>query len=126
MENQMHTDEGKETTIEELVRIAVRFRDEREWRQFHTPKELGIQLMLEAGELLELMQWKNGGELTEHLEKRRGDVADELADVMHSVVLIADEMGIDLGEAFKNKMLKNAAKYPVEKARGSSKKYNEL
>lgn len=122
----MHTDEGKETTIEELVRIAVRFRDEREWRQFHTPKELGIQLMLEAGELLELMQWKNGGELTEHLEKRRGDVADELADVMHSVVLIADEMGIDLGEAFKNKMLKNAAKYPVEKARGSSKKYNEL
>ena len=115
-----------ETTIEELIRIAVRFRDEREWRQFHTPKELAIQMVLEATELLELMQWKNGGELAAHLEKRRGDVADELADVMHSVVLIADEMGIDLGEAFRRKMEKNAVKYPVEKARGSSKKYDEL
>jgi NTP pyrophosphatase (non-canonical NTP hydrolase) len=114
------------TTIEELVRIATEFRDEREWRQFHTPKELAIQLVLEAGELLALMQWKNGKDLERHLEERRGDVADELADVMHSVVLIADEMGIDLGKAFKEKMGKNAKKYPVEKARGSSKKYDEL
>ena len=116
----------KSTTIEELIEIATKFRDEREWRQFHTPKELAIQLMLEAGELLELMQWKNGEELARHLTKRREDVADELADVMHSVVLIADEMGIDLGEAFKQKMQKNARKYPVEKARGSAKKYDEL
>jgi dCTP diphosphatase len=115
-----------ETTIEELIRLATRFRDEREWRQFHTPKELAIQLMLESAELLELMQWKNGGELIAQLENRREEVADELADVMHSVVLIADEMGIDLGDAFKQKMRKNAAKYPVEKARGSSKKYDQL
>jgi NTP pyrophosphatase (non-canonical NTP hydrolase) len=114
------------TTIEELTRIATTFRDEREWRQFHTPKELAIQLVLEATELLELMQWKNGDELAKHLEKKRTDVADELADVMHSVVLIADEMGIDLGVAFKEKMEKNAKKYPVEKARGSAKKYHEL
>ena len=113
-------------TIEELTRIATKFRDERDWRQFHSPKELAITLVLEATELLELMQWKNGAELAAHLEKRKGDVADELADVMHSVVLIADEMGIDLGTAFKEKMEKNAKKYPVEKARGSAKKYHEL
>lgn len=113
-------------TIEELTRIATKFRDEREWKQFHSPKELAITLVLEATELLELMQWKNGAELAAHLEKKKGDVADELADVMHSVVLIADEMGIDLGRAFKEKMEKNAKKYPVEKARGSAKKYHEL
>jgi dCTP diphosphatase len=116
----------KGTTIEELIAIATKFRDEREWRQFHTPKELAIQMVLEATELLELMQWKNGAELEKHLAQKHEDVADELADVMHSVVLIADEMGIDLGEAFKRKMEKNAKKYPVEKARGSSKKYHEL
>jgi NTP pyrophosphatase (non-canonical NTP hydrolase) len=113
-------------TIEELTRIATKFRDERDWKQFHSPKELAITLVLEATELLELMQWKNGQELARHLEQRKGDVADELADVMHSVVLIADEMGIDLGQAFKEKMEKNAKKYPVEKARGSAKKYHEL
>lgn len=113
-------------TLSELTKIATRFRDEREWRQFHTPKELAIQLILEAGELLELMQWKNGEQLGDHLQQKREDVADELSDVLHAVVLIADEMGIDLGEAFKAKMEKNALKYPVAKARGSAKKYNEL
>jgi dCTP diphosphatase len=112
-------------TIEEMQKIATTFRDEREWKQFHSPKELAIQVVLEATELLELMQWKNGTELAEHLEQRRQDVADELADVLHGIMLIADEMGIDLSSAFVEKMKKNEKKYPVEKARGSSKKYTE-
>ena len=112
-------------TLEEVRKIATKFRDEREWKQFHSPKELAIQVVLEATELLELMQWKNGAELAEQLEKRREDVGDELADVLHGIILIADEMGIDLSQAFALKMEKNARKYPVEKARGSSKKYTE-
>jgi NTP pyrophosphatase (non-canonical NTP hydrolase) len=114
------------TTLEELTKIAVKFRDERDWKQFHSPKELAIQLIIEAGELLELMQWHNGKELEKHLKNKREDVADEMADVLHGLVLIAAEMEIDLGKAFKKKMLKNAKKYPVEKARGSAKKYHEL
>src|SRR5205823_13204473 len=116
----------RETTLAELTEIALKFRDEREWKQFHSPKELAIQVILECGELLELMQWKNGAELEAHLAKRKQDVAEELADVLHGVVLIAAEMEIDLGEAFIEKMKKNTEKYPVHKARGSAKKYNEL
>ncbi|HEY1686277.1 MAG TPA: nucleotide pyrophosphohydrolase [Tepidisphaeraceae bacterium] len=112
-------------TLEEMRQVAVKFRDERDWKQFHSPKELAIQVVLEATELLELMQWKNGAELAAVLEDRKQDVADELADVLHGVVLIADEMGIDLGQAFVEKMKKNERKYPIEKARGSSRKYTE-
>lgn len=114
------------STLRELTRIALKFRDERDWRQFHNPKDLAITLTLEAAELLELMQWKNGRELMEDLNRRKGDLADELSDVLHATLLLADELGIDLGKAFREKMKKNAKKYPVEKARGSAKKYTEL
>jgi dCTP diphosphatase len=113
-------------TIEEMQQVATRFRDERDWRQFHSPKELAIQLVLEAGEVLEHMQWRNGPDLEKHLRSRKHAIADELADVLHGIVLIADEMNIDLSKAFVEKMEKNAAKYPVDKARGSAKKYTEL
>jgi dCTP diphosphatase len=113
-------------TLNDLLALAVRFRDERDWKQFHSPKELAIQLMLESAELLELMQWRNGPDLLDHLDKRKEDLADELADVLHSVLLIADEMQIDLARAFEAKMKKNAQKYPVHKAKGSAKKYHEL
>jgi dCTP diphosphatase len=115
-----------DTTLRELTEIALKFRNEREWKQFHSPKELAIQLILEAGELLELMQWRNGAELEAHLEKKKQAVAEELGDVLHGLVLIAAEMNIDLGKAFKEKMHKNAEKYPIHKARGSARKYNEL
>jgi NTP pyrophosphatase (non-canonical NTP hydrolase) len=112
-------------TLQEMQKIATKFRDERDWKQFHSPKELAIQVVLEATELLELMQWKNGADLSAHLEQRKQDAADELADILHGVVLIADEMGIDLSRAFTEKMKKNERKYPIEKARGNSKKYTE-
>jgi len=114
------------TTLGELTDIATKFRDERDWKQFHSPKELAIQLILESGELLELMQWRNGNDLQAYLKEKKQAVAEELADVLHGLVLIAAEMEIDLGKAFKYKMHKNAQKYPVHKARGSARKYTEL
>jgi NTP pyrophosphatase (non-canonical NTP hydrolase) len=116
----------KDRTLAELTRIVKEFRDARDWKQFHTPKELAIQLTIESAELLELMQWLNGKELDEQLARRRQHIADELSDILHGVLLMADELGIDLGKAFLEKMEKNAKKYPVEKSKGSAKKYHEL
>ena len=106
--------------------MVLRFRDERDWAQFHTPKELAVSLVVEAAELLELMQWKQGAELEQALKEKREDVADELADCLHSVLLLANDLGIDLGEAFAKKLAKVGAKYPVDKARGKPRKYDEL
>ena len=113
-------------TLAELLAVALRFRDERHWKQFHNFKDLAVTLALETAEVVEHVQWKNGKELEAHLAKEREHVADELADVLHVVLLLADYLDIDLGKTFKRKMLKNAKKYPVEKARGTSKKYTQL
>jgi NTP pyrophosphatase (non-canonical NTP hydrolase) len=113
-------------TLRELTDIALKFRDEREWKQFHSPKELAIQMIIEAGELLEHMQWRNGAELEKHLQHKRKDVEEELADILHGLVLVASEMDIDLGKAFVEKMKKSAEKYPVHKVRGSAKRYSDL
>lgn len=102
------------------------FRDQRDWKQFHNPKDVAVSIALEAAELLELTQWKNGEELANALESKKAEVADELSDILYWVLLFAHEQGIDLGAAFEEKMRKNEAKYPVEKAKGSSKKYSEL
>jgi NTP pyrophosphatase (non-canonical NTP hydrolase) len=115
-----------DATLADLAREVVRFRDERDWKQFHRPKEMAISLALEAGELLELMQWRDGAELEAHLRERRDRVGEELADVLYWVVLMAHDLGIDLTSAFRAKMSANAAKYPLERARGSSRKYTEL
>src|SRR5256885_16860962 len=82
-------------TLKELTEIAVKFRDERDWKQFHSPKELAMQLIIEAGELLEHMQWRNGAELEKHLTDKRKAVEEELADVLHGLVLVAAEMNVD-------------------------------
>jgi NTP pyrophosphatase (non-canonical NTP hydrolase) len=113
-------------TIAEMTEIVLKFVAERDWKQFHNPKDMALSLTLEAAELLELTQWKNGAELEEHLRKNREQVADELADVLFWVLEISDHFGIDLGAAFVAKMAKNAAKYPVEKAKGVARKYTEL
>lgn len=115
-----------DATIRQLTEIALRFRDERHWKQFHNPKDLALTLSLEAAEVLEHVQWRNAKELEAHLREKRTEVADELADVLHVVLLLAEHLQIDLGDAFVKKMEKNATKYPVEKARGSAKKYTEL
>ena len=113
-------------SIAALEAQVIRFRDARDWARFHGPKDAILSLVLEAAELLELTQWKNGEELAEHLRRRRSAVGDELADVLYWVLLIAHDLGVDLVGAFDRKMRKNARKYPVHLARGSSRKYTRL
>ena len=113
-------------TLQELTDLVLKFRDERDWAQFHNPKDVALSLMLEAAELLELTQWRNGDELKAHLAANREALGDELSDILGWVLVFANDQGIDLADAFRKKLDKNAAKYPVEKARGVAKKYTEL
>lgn len=106
----------------ELQRV-IRFIEERDWSQFHNPKDLAISLSLEAAELLEHFQWKNQTEIDAYLKEHKGDVAEELVDVLYWVLLISHYLKIDLSEAFDQKMTKNDAKYPVSKAKGKHDKY---
>jgi dCTP diphosphatase len=114
------------STIQDLTQLWLRFRNDRDWAQFHNPKDVALSLTLEAAELLELMQWRSGPELQQHLNANREALADELADVLGWVLVLAHDQGIDLEDAMKKKLEKNAAKYPVHKARGVAKKYTEL
>jgi len=107
----------------ELIKEIIKFRDERNWEQFHTPKDLAISISLEANELLENFQWKTSEEA---VVEKKNDIKDELADVMIYSFLLADKLGIDPKEAILQKLKKNAEKYPVEKAYGLNKKYTEL
>ena len=108
---------------DEPIRRVIQFRDDRDWKQFHTPKDLAISMNLEAAELLELFQW-SGTDL-ECAEKRE-KLREELADVLSYCILMADVCGFDLDEIMNEKVSKNEAKYPVEKARGNAAKYTEL
>jgi NTP pyrophosphatase (non-canonical NTP hydrolase) len=120
---------GKDMSDFDTVRnLLIRFRDERNWRQFHTLKNLIISLNLEAAELLELTQWKTDEELA-RLTSDAGfseQLRDECADVFLYLLLIAGEGGFDLLQAAQEKIAKNARRYPVEQAYGSAKKYTEL
>lgn len=114
------------TDLDDLQKRVVAFRDERNWKQFHNPKDMAISLSLEASEFLEHFQWKNEKEISTHLNKRKEDVEDELADVLYWVLLIANDLDVDLNKAFIKKLEKSAAKYPVDKAKGKHTKYTEL
>ena len=109
----------KQDTINEVLK----FRDDRNWKQFHNPKDLAISISLEAAELLEVFQWSADDLICEgKIEK----VKEELADVLSYCVLMADACGLDMDEIVKEKMKRNNEKYPVEKAFGSKEKYTEL
>lgn len=114
--------------FDELSERVRRFRDERDWARFHNPKDLAVSIAIEAAELLELFQWKDEHEVRELVADPAGRsrIADELADVLLLLLSAADAAGIDLPAAAREKLEKNAAKYPVEKARGTAKKYDEL
>lgn len=110
----------------ELVEKVRRFRDERDWMQFHNPKDMALSLILEAAEVLEHFQWKSPVEIDEYLKTHRDDVADEFGDVLIYLLEFADILGLDVVDAGLKKLEKNAVKYPVEKARGKHTKYNQL
>jgi NTP pyrophosphatase (non-canonical NTP hydrolase) len=105
--------------------MAVSFRDARDWRQFHTPKDMAISLMLEAAEVGELFQWKRDDEIRREGAQRDSGLADELSDVLYWVLLMSNEFGIDLPAAFEAKMRKNELKYPIDRAKGSAAKYRD-
>ena len=116
------------TSIDSLEELRERLREfarERDWDQFHTPKNLSMALIAEAAELVEHFQWVDGD--TSHLleERLRPSVEEELADIFIYLVRIADKLGIDLYCAAARKLVINAAKYPADKVRGSAKKYTE-
>jgi NTP pyrophosphatase (non-canonical NTP hydrolase) len=113
-------------SLKKLTRDVLKFRDARDWKQFHNFKDLAITLCLESAELLEHTQWKSERELEKYLKSHKEHVSDELCDVLHMVLLLAEHAQIDLPSAFARKMKKNEAKYPVHKARGSAKKYKDL
>lgn len=117
-----------EDRLSHLTRRLVAFRDERDWRQFHTLKNLLLSLSLEAAELLELAQWKTDEELEAHVATAAGRdrLAEECADVLLYLLLVTERAGIDLAAAADAKINRNAEKYPVHKARGSSAKYTDL
>ncbi len=115
-------------SIKALTQALLQFRDERDWAQFHTLRNLIVSLNLEAAELLELTQWKSDADMATllHDDGTREALRDECADVLLYLLLIADKAGIDLEAAARAKLAKNAGKYPVEKSYGSSKKYTQL
>ncbi|HET7775815.1 MAG TPA: MazG-like family protein [Azospira sp.] len=117
-----------QSDLQQLTEAILAFRDERDWKQFHSLRHLIVSLNLEAAELLELTQWKSDQEMTALSTDAKGReaLADECADVLLYLLLLTAEAGIDLKAAALAKIAKNAAKYPVHKARGSSRKYTEL
>lgn len=109
--------------MNELTKKVIEFRDERNWSQFHNAKDLALSLSLEASELLELFQWKSSeAAIEENLEKMK----DEIADVLIYSLILSHDLNINIEEAVRNKIKKNADKYPVEKSFGKSKKYTDL
>jgi dCTP diphosphatase len=114
------------TTIQELVDLIARFRDERDWKQFHDPKNMAIALSIETNELLEHFLWRNRDESERRVIEKRDQISQEIADISIYLFELVDNLGIDLADAIKRKLSANAQKYPVEKARGRSEKYSEL
>ncbi len=114
--------------LRQLTAELLRFRDERNWAQFHSLRQLIVSLNLEAAELLELTQWKSDAEMADLPvdAASREALCDECADVLLYLLLIAENAGIDLEAAARAKLVKNAAKYPVDKAWGTSRKYDQL
>ena len=112
--------------IDKFQKMVVAFRDARDWKQFHNPKDMALSLVLEAAEVMEHFQWKNGKEMDEYIKLHKGEIADELADVLFWLATMSHDLKIDLFKAFVAKMKKNEKKYPVKKSKGKHTKYTEL
>jgi NTP pyrophosphatase (non-canonical NTP hydrolase) len=106
--------------IDDITNKLIEFRNDRDWEQFHNPKDLALAISIEAGELLELFLWKNAE------DANREKVKEELADIFSFAFLLANKYGLNVKEIILNKIKLNNDKYPVAKAKGTAKKYNEL
>ena len=113
-------------SIPEITARIRAFRDARDWRQFHNPKEMALAITAEACELLQHFVWQDAAQSLARVEDRRGELASEMADVAILLFEMASDCGIDLAAAMRQKLARNEERYPVDKARGSNRKYNEL
>ena len=113
-------------TIESLTSEIRTFRDARDWKQFHNPKELAVAITAEAGELLQHFVWQNPAQSEQRVIERGAAIADEIADIAMLLFELADNLQLNLAEIMRAKLARNEVRYPVEKARGSNRKYNEL
>ena len=117
-----------DTTVAELKRIARRFSEDRDWEKYHDARNLAIGVVTEASELLQEFRFKSDGEIEEIFRSPAGRerIADEIADTLYFVFEFSQRYDVDLSTEFRRKMKKNEERYPIEKARGSNKKYTEL
>src|SRR4051812_34965173 len=106
--------------IKEITDALLKFRNNRDWEQFHNPKDLALAISIESAELLELFLWKEPG------EANKDRLKEELADIFAYAFILANTLGVDVKQIVLDKIALNEKKYPVDKAKGSSKKYNEL
>jgi len=113
-------------SIKSITKEIIKFRDARNWKQFHNPKDVSISLALEAAELLEHFQWKSLEEINLYVKTNKAEISEELADVLYWVLLLSHDLEINIQSALKQKIKKNAKKYPVKKAKGRHTKYNKL
>lgn len=112
--------------IKELTQKIVEFREARDWKQFHNAKDLALSLVLEATEVLEHFQWRNGKDLEQYVQSNKAEISEELADVLYWVLLMSHDLEIDISEALEKKLKKNEEKYPISKSKGNATKYTEL
>lgn len=112
--------------ISEITEKIRQFRDERDWMQFHDPKNMAVSIILEASELLEHFQWKTKEEVEKYVMQNKVEIKDEIADIALYLFELADNLGINLTGAMEEKLKKNQSKYPVEKAKGKHTKYDKL
>ena len=106
--------------MDEIIEALLKFRNERDWEKFHNPKDLALAINVEAGELLELFLWKNPE------DANKNKIKEELADVFAFAFLLADKYDLDVKQIIFDKIKLNREKYPIDKAKGTAKKYNEL
>lgn len=112
--------------LSKITSKIIEFRDQRDWLQFHNPKDMALSVCLEAAELLEHFQWKTPAQVEAYVKTHREDIADEMADVACYLFELSANLGIDLSGAIENKLKKNALKYPIEKSKGRITKYTQL
>ncbi|MFH1407940.1 MAG: nucleotide pyrophosphohydrolase [Patescibacteria group bacterium] len=113
-------------SVENLTKKIMKFRDARDWKQFHNPKDIALSLVLEAGEVMEHFQWKTAEEIIKYVVTNKDDIGEELADVLYWVLLMSHDLKINIIDALEKKIKKNEDKYPVKKVKGKHIKYNKL
>lgn len=116
----------QKTTVQDLKNDMAQFVKEREWEQFHSPKNLSMNIAAEAAELMEKFLWCESQDSFKELQENRSEIEDELADTLIALIAFANAAGIDLSKSFEKKLAEVAAKYPIEKSKGRSTKYTKL